>query len=98
VSLGDRLRLSAQRARDGRGGGLAGPVLARLGVDAPQAQPDAAPVPGTEPIGGKGDRVDPWREQPADAYDDDQLAALRDELETELSRLTRPQNDEAPGP
>lgn len=42
-------------------------------------------------------RSDPWTEQPADAYDDVQLAALRDELSGELDRLARPRNDEAPG-
>jgi hypothetical protein len=90
VSLGDRVRQSARRAREGRGG-LAGPLLARLGYGGPW-QPIAAPA--AEPLGPP----DPWVEQPADAYDDRQLAALREELSTELDRLSRPGNDEAPGP
>ena len=93
MSLGDRLRTSARRARAGRGGGLAGPLLARLSVD-DRAEPDIATDTDAqaEPVS------DPWQEQPADAYDDRQLAALRQELDAELGRLTRPQNDEAPGP
>lgn len=95
MSLGDRLRTSAQRARAGHGGGLAGPLLARLSVGT-RAEPDTEPD--TEPAANAERASDPWQDQPADAYDDRQLAALREELETELGRLTRPQNDEAPGP
>jgi hypothetical protein len=93
MSLGDRLRASARRARVGRGGGLAGPLLARLGVDGPR--PHGAEA---QQRAERETRSDPWQEQPADAYDDAELAALRDELNTELDRLSRPQNDEAPGP
>jgi hypothetical protein len=97
LSIGRRLRSSAARARQGRRGGLAGPLLARLGYG--QEEPKPGPGrPQPEAEAGAGERRDPWDEQAADAYDDRELAALRDELNTELDRLTRPQNDEAPGP
>lgn len=96
MSLSDRIRRSARRARDGRGGGLAGPVLARLGYGGAtpgQAEPEPERARGPAPR-----RSDPWEERLADGHDDDQLAALRDELDTELDRLSRPRDDEAPGP
>jgi hypothetical protein len=90
VRLGRRLRTSARQARAGYGGGLAGPLLARLGFAPAHADTEAE----TEPAVASS----AWDDQAADAYDDRQLAALRDELATELDRLSRPRNDEAPGP
>jgi hypothetical protein len=68
-------------------------LLARLSAG-DRAEPDIA----THTDAQAEPHSDPWQEQAADAYDDRQLAALRRELDTELGRLTRPQNDEAPGP
>ena len=93
MSLGDRVRASARRAQAGHGGGLAGPLLARLGVGG--GVPADAARRASE--SKHGPLIDPCEEQPANAYDDQELAALRDEVGSELNRLTRPQNDEAPG-
>ena len=98
MRLGDRLRASARRARAGHGGGLAGPVLARLGYGARGRADDVAAGAVEHDTPAPAERRDPWEEQPADAYDDSQLAALRSELNTELDRLARPQNIEAPRP
>jgi hypothetical protein len=74
-------------------------VLARLGLG-DRARKGSVPdlAPQDDQAAAPAERGDPWDEQPADAYDDSQLAALRSELNTELDRLARPENDEAPGP
>jgi hypothetical protein len=86
MSLGDRARRSAQRARAGRPAGLAGiayRALSRGGAAGRHVVAAASAVTTRE-------SAHVWDERPHDGHDDGELASLRAELDRELDRLTRP--------
>jgi hypothetical protein len=81
MSLGDRAKRSAQRARAGRPSGLAGFAYRALSRGAVPRGPST-------PVRREAAHV--WDERSHDGHDDAHLADLRAELSRELDRLAHP--------